>query len=67
METLSTLFTAKHPQIPKLPSKDLIKGPPEGTQGFYFLLILLANTKAGTDSNKSIFHALAIEDTEPVV
>ncbi len=67
MESLSTLFTAKPPQIPKTFLKRLNQRPPEGTQGFYFLFILLANTKAGTDSNKSIFHALAIEDTEPVV
>jgi hypothetical protein len=49
-------------------AKDFIKGPPRrGPTGFYLLLILLANAKAGTDSHTRMFQKPAIEDAEPVI
>jgi hypothetical protein len=50
-----------------LSTKDFIKGPPEGTQGFYLFLILFATTKAGKDSHTRMFQTPAIEDAEPAV
>jgi hypothetical protein len=66
MKQLSTLSTVKLPQILQLPSKDLIKGPQRGPEGFYLLLILLTNAKAGTDNSKRMFHVLTIEDAKLV-
>ncbi len=62
---LNTCVSETFESIPKL--KDSIKGPKKGTQGFYLFLILLANAKAGTDSNKRMFQAPVKEDTEPVI
>jgi len=67
MEPLSTLSTAKPPQMPQLPSKDLVKGPQRGPKGFYFLPILLANAKVGTESKKRMFQKLAVEDAEAII
>jgi hypothetical protein len=47
--------------------KILSKVPRRGPKGFYLLLILLANAKAGTDSHTRMFHKPAIEDAEPVI
>jgi hypothetical protein len=44
-----------------------VKGPQRGPKGFYFLLILLANAKAGRDSNKRMLQKLAVEDAEAII
>ena len=50
-----------------LSTKDFIKGLPEGTQGFYFLLILLATTKAGKDKHTRMFQKPAVGTTEAII